>query len=545
MFNALEKLPSDFYVFHSYVILDVRDGVVHESETDFVVFSESEGLLCIEAKAGRNISCEMGVWRYGSGQIMNDGGPFEQARKNKWKFSKMLRNRGMGPIADACKMQHAVWFPHMSRARANELDIPADMDRKLLMTEEDLRDPLPAVKRILSYQPSNRAEHALTTGQAKRLIREVLCPSFSIPISSTLDIDLGRQAFERLLREQMMVLDFLEEQPCVAINGAAGTGKTVVAIEKAQRSASAGERTLFLCFNRLLRDHLSDRYDDDLIDFFTVDGLAAKICRGDVSRLADALEDQYLEGVFPYTHVIVDEGQDFGQERLEESSILKKLSEIACAQEGGTFYVFYDKMQLVQAETLPECIREAECRVVLRRNCRNTENIAKTSVKSLHIDKDPLMKEGGIKGALPKLFFSEAGSGQTKAIDAALEDCVSEGYKEIVIISCTTLDKSVALERVSDGMYVWKGKRFPITTCRRFKGLEADAVVLIDVTKESFEDGKDMLLYVGSSRARFCLNMVCRMTDDECIEVLRRYGRKDARRPKKALAACLNALIQN
>ena len=52
-FNALETLPDDYYVFHSFSIVTTNDGKIEESETDFIVFNQSLGIMCIEAKAGR------------------------------------------------------------------------------------------------------------------------------------------------------------------------------------------------------------------------------------------------------------------------------------------------------------------------------------------------------------------------------------------------------------------------------------------------------------------------------------------------------------
>jgi hypothetical protein len=53
MFSALEKLPDDYYVFHSLKISDVVENTFYESETDFVVFNVDKGILCLEAKAGQ------------------------------------------------------------------------------------------------------------------------------------------------------------------------------------------------------------------------------------------------------------------------------------------------------------------------------------------------------------------------------------------------------------------------------------------------------------------------------------------------------------
>lgn len=53
------------------------------------------------------------------------------------------------------------------------------------------------------------------------------------------------------------------------------------------------------------------------------------------------------------------------------------------------------------------------------------------------------------------------------------------------------------------------------TTYRKFKGLEADAVILIDVYKNIFFNENVLLFYVGTSRARISLDIITGMNDEE------------------------------
>src|SRR5690606_1112039 len=62
-----------------------------------------------------------------------------------------------------------------------------------------------------------------------------------------------------LTRRQAMILDMLRRQRRVMISGGAGTGKTLIAREKAVRLADEGLRTLLVCFNRGLADHLREQ----------------------------------------------------------------------------------------------------------------------------------------------------------------------------------------------------------------------------------------------------------------------------------------------
>ena len=83
MFDALKKLPEDYYIVHSFKNVYVEENILHEGEADFVIFNPTKGLLCIEAKAGA-VNYEDGYWKYESGHIMKHGVPYKHAEENKW-----------------------------------------------------------------------------------------------------------------------------------------------------------------------------------------------------------------------------------------------------------------------------------------------------------------------------------------------------------------------------------------------------------------------------------------------------------------------------
>ena len=54
VFKALQKqLPDTYTVFYSVQWVDEINGVKKESESDFLIFSESDGFLTCEVKGGR------------------------------------------------------------------------------------------------------------------------------------------------------------------------------------------------------------------------------------------------------------------------------------------------------------------------------------------------------------------------------------------------------------------------------------------------------------------------------------------------------------
>ena len=98
------------------------------------------------------------------------------------------------------------------------------------------------------------------------------------------ELGIKRNAFNRLLKEQANILNFLEEQPYAVINGAAGTGKTMIALEKSRRHAEDGEKVLFLCFNRFLCEYFKTNYSHDNITYNTIDGFACSFCRTETAN---------------------------------------------------------------------------------------------------------------------------------------------------------------------------------------------------------------------------------------------------------------------
>lgn len=542
MFSALSLLPDDYYVIHSFKSVFVEANILHESETDFVVFNPNKGILCLEAKAG-NVKYSNGEWQYASGKIMKHGGPYNQAARNKWNLLGILQNSSLKELQRRIKFLHAVWFPSVKSTDLNSTHFPAEFDRNITMTMEALQNPQLYLDKIFDIELDNHIQTDLSESEVKRLIREIICPEFNIFPASSFDSDLKKITFHRSLKEQQGILNYLVEQKSAVINGAAGTGKTMIAIEKAYRHAKDGEKVLFLCYNAYLKDHLERDYYHKNIDYYTIAGFACKLCKTDspdFSAANDQLIDMYVAQSFPYMHVIVDEGQDFGQDGIEEANILQTIHDIILYRDDiGSFYIFYDKLQLIQGHHIPQYISDADCKLTLYRNCRNTENIATTSLKPL-TERIPKLYEGAVKGSLARLHYRENNDAVALRVADIITGLDQEGINDVVILTCDTEERSCLATYVKNGKY--KKKLF--TTCRKFKGLEADAIVLIDIDVETFSAENVLRYYVGASRARIRLEMVTTMNDESCCYVLENYIHytKKIKKPRRELALALNAL---
>ncbi len=541
MFSALEKLSDQYYVVHSFKNVHVTDNVMHEGETDFLVFHPEKGIICIEAKAG-NVRYSNGMWCYSDGKPMKHGGPYNQASSNKWDLLGSIQRSALSDLQYRCKLLHAVWFPSVKKSDLRSERFPAEFDRRITMTMEALNDPQNALDDIFSIELGKGIKTELSESDTKRLLREIICPEFNIFPTRGFDIELKKITFHRLLKEQQGILNYLIDQRTAVINGAAGTGKTMIAVEKATRHANEGEKVLFLCYNVFLKDYLEDTYGNENIDYCTIAGFACSICHKSEPNYSEASEriiDMYLTGRFPYRHVIVDEGQDFGNDDIEEADILNTIYETVTESDtAGTFYVFYDSLQMIQSHKLPAFISEADCKLTLYKNCRNTHNIAITSLRPIS-ERTPKLFEGAMSGVPAGIHYVDDAGEAGKAVKEVITALKNDGINDVVLLTCETENVSCLSTEVKDGKVF--GKQF--TTCRKYKGLEADAIILTDVGKDIFESEKVLRFYVGASRARVRLEVITTMNDEDCTDVLKNVlqYKKRIKKPKRDLAVALNA----
>ena len=544
MFDCLKKLSNEYYVFHSFKIVNVIEDTIFESETDFVIFNPAKGILCLEAKAG-HVKYEEGEWKYGSGHIMGHGGPYRQAASGKWKLRDYIKSRGLDYILGRCKLLHAVWFPSIEKEAFDSITLPSDADINLTLTADSFENIEQEISDIFDIELQNGVETKMTPVDSKKIVEQVLAPTFNLVPIANMKLENQQIVFKRMLKEQIALLSYLEEQDNAVINGLAGTGKTVMAVEKAKRHADNGEKVLFLCYNFFLKDYLQNTYAHSNVDYYTIDGLACKLCdtiTPNYNRLKETLEEMYLEETFPYKHIIIDEGQDFGKERLNDIAIIELLkSNVVDEDKNGTFYLFYDKNQMVQSSSLPSYIDNSDCKLTLYRNCRNTENIAITSLRLLGSEKRPRLFDDAIIGDSPEMFFAENVTKTIVTINSIIDSAWESGYDNIQILTCKTEEKSIISDECSTGTYLYKTKKIPFTTCRKYKGLEADVIIIVDLDNGVFNESAERIMYVGSSRARYKLFLVANINDDECENILAAKNIKKSKKPKKAFAAMYNA----
>ncbi len=545
MFDELNQLSEEYYVFHSFEIVTIKGNQILESETDFVIFHPKKGLICLEAKAGQ-VKYENGYWQYGSGKIMKHNGPYIQAKRNKWKLRDYMIDHGLEYECNNCKKLHAVWFPDVPSSKFDGVNLPGEGDVRITLTADTFGNIQEEIDKIFEFDGQDKCTTNLSDKSVQKLLERVLAPSFNLISLQQIEQERNKNVFKRMLREQVALLNYLDEQNNAIINGLAGTGKTVMAVEKARRHSEKGEKVLFLCYNAFLNEHLRESYPYPHVSYYTVAGLSQKICeKVDYKSLQEKLTQMFLEGTFPYQHVIIDEGQDFGKDEIDEVEIIELLKENAINNEdkNGTFYLFYDKNQMIQSKKVPKYIEEADCKLTLYRNCRNTENIALTSLRLLGTDKVPKLYPDAVMGDLPVIGFGATKEETISLLNREIDNYIDAGYNSITVLTCKTEESSIIADCCSDSKYNYKRGYVKFTTCRKFKGLESDVIIVVDIDKDTFDDDGEQLMYVGTSRARFKLSCIINMTDEECIEIMEDRKIKHNRNTLKSFATAFNAKV--
>ena len=282
------------------------------------------------------------------------------------------------------------------------------------------------------------------------------------------------------------------------------------------------------------------------VSYYTVAGLSQKLCeKVDYKALQEKLTQMFLEGTFLYQHVIIDEGQDFGKEEIDEVEIIKLLRVNAVGNEerNGTFYLFYDKNQRIQSKKTPKYIEDADCKLTLYRNCRNTENIALTSLRLLGSNKGTKLYPDAVMGDLPEIGFYSSKEETIELLNLEIDKYIDTGYNNITILTCKTEESSIIADCCKDSKYNYKRGYIKFTTCRKFKGLESDVVIVVDINKDTFANEGEQLMYVGTSRARFKLSCIVNMSENECLTLMEEREIKHNRNTFKSFATVFNAKV--
>jgi ATP:corrinoid adenosyltransferase len=502
-----------------------------------VVIVPGAGVLCIEAKSYVWRDAD-GMWHYGPHEPGVERSPFDQAGSTLWAIVKWLEKRGLPPVLSAI----AVMVPDID-VRVDGIDDGASIewltwqliDRSRYRSRslaQHVLACLDAQRELLVTPPQ-----PLTHEDAARIIRmlraEVECYE-----SPRARIEAAPAEAKRYTDEQFGVLDAFTGNERLLVNGLAGTGKTLLAIEIVRRAVGSGKRVLFACFNTMLGEWLAQE-TAPLGDACTactvhaymreVAGTLADPPAEDSAYWEEALPAAALDvltgpaGAPPYDLVVLDEAQDV----ITFGAYLDVLdASLAGGLAGGRWVFFGDFAKQAIYRPLGGSPERVIARYIgypppvvrLDRNCRNTPRVAHAAgaiagFREGEGYRATLREDDGREAAV---LYYDGATTRTKQLLAALDLLRADGFNpgEIVVLSRRNAERSSA---AGVDTTPWRDRLRPLAeaggthtgydSIYRFKGREAPAVVLCDIDplaewrEDSTEDDVRGLLYVGATRA--------------------------------------------
>lgn len=512
-YNAASELPDDYTVLYSYKYKLENDEKIEQiCEADFVI-NPSLGYLVVEVKQG-DVAFINGCWHeFKKSQYTPlNKDPVEQAQRAMFAILDRYKEKANSNFP--LKIRYAVCFPECSKISGQ---LPSDLDEKSIILESNLENLHDKILEV--FDVADKKQERVATDL---LIKKVLAPSFKVFARLEDKIEQFNQQTKRVLtEEQERILEETELDKRKIFFGAAGTGKTFIAMEKAKRLASSGQRVLLTCFNKNLAKYLQDNMPTEItianFHNFIEDTLREK---GFTVNPPEELEnlDKYYKETLPdlafdyfsdaqegekYDAVIVDEGQDFREEWIICLETMLK--------DNGEFYIFADPHQNIFKSNVDKLKEMAVSKHRLTRNMRNTEIINDWFNK--YIPKENTISVRSFhKGGMPVAYFNwQKPQEEKRQIIKEVGRLVSQGMRveRILILSPHRKENSslASVDKLREWPLVeWNSKQPGIrfATIRSFKGLEADIVFLIGKKKGSYAC-TDADIYVGASRARFLL----------------------------------------
>ncbi len=538
IFDYLETDPAteDWIVLHSLNLSKHAKRLY--GEIDFVVMAPGLGIFCLEIKSGGVIR-EVGVWKYINrfGDVTESTrGPFKQAREGMFGLKEAVERKfGSTHRLSNLLYGYGVMFPHIVFQSPDP-----EIESWQIYDRNSRKYPISDFIKLLAKHFIKNVENYGWFDKRK-----------SIPDKASIDLLVSflRGDFEKLVvpknflydveqrldtytKEQYECLDHLEFNKRCLFRGAAGTGKTMIAIESARKALFKNKKVLFLCFNSLLSYRLSKQFSDTFYKngsfIGSFHGYLSKICQKENIARNEKSDDYFnielpllaldkidTGKVEPFDKLIIDEGQDLIRE--EYLDVLNGL--LKGGLSGGNWHIFCDfEKQAIYSDLSPDImLKQLETRAnfvqfKLNINCRNTKPIGEEISLICDLEKTSYLPNN-LDGIPVEYYFYDDSKDQINKLQSILTKLKRQKIfsDKITLLSPVKFEHSVAskLDRNifniktlnKEYLYLGNFKDLTFSTIQSFKGLENSYIIMTDIEKIE-EKEFNRLLYVGMSRAK-------------------------------------------
>ncbi|HHT78962.1 MAG TPA: ATP-binding domain-containing protein, partial [Actinobacteria bacterium] len=546
VFNLLRDAPEtdDWVALHSYNLPNQVTCIGRE--IDFLVMVPQKGLFVLEVKSGNAIQRKDGEWeiRNSDGRAIyaSEEGPFKQALRAMYSLHENLKKWfGLESRYNSFLITYGVVFPEID-FNYSDLEIEKwrvfDNNTKYSITEYInvlFENSLKTYKNESWYNPGK--SHPLKK-DISELLRQ-LRGSFEFNEVLSDKVNKIEKRINAFTNEQYDCLDALEENERCIFKGAAGTGKTMLALEAAKRSISEDKYTLIICFNRLLASWLQyqlKEYFPESENKYHVapflDYLESLTRKHGYFKLPDRTDSHYYSEDLPdyalkvlekypfskFDRLIIDEGQDL----INEEYLLVMDSLLKGGLKEGNWNIFCDlERQNIYNKKLN--VREMLSLIKsygdftsykLTVNCRNTIEIADEVYKLSGFNYKRCLSEH-LTGIPVEYGFYENDMEQVILLEEVISSLHKNKIKpdDITILSPFRLQNSCVkslrkkpnfeiINLSEDHERFLTRDTYTFSTIHKFKGMENLYIIITDINETKDSEYYKNLLYIGMSRAK-------------------------------------------
>jgi len=520
------------YLFHSLSIMKTGNTKL-KAEVDFV-YLDNECILFFEVKGGevKFNSLTNEWWVLGGTER---GNPFTQAYKCLFQTrdnllpdlfkSRSISQRlifGIGVLFPECLTPSE--FRKTTRTQM-------EFDPELIYDYNDHKQYalITYIKKVKNYW-ANHPQFVNRTGLSSKEVRTISKYfrqdlHFRLPVSDLLKNEDGET--QKFTGMQMCFLDNLKLNPGKGgiITGGPGTGKTILALELFKRKIQEGKKTLLICYNKNLAEHLNSvcksykldcQYEIRNIHRLYRDENFVKINTGQIIDTPEywslTLPLLFVQNLIEikkecFDYIIVDEGQDILNEYHFDalSKILKG------GLESGNWAVFMDKdyqnIYNPEVEEYFSYMKEVfPCFVnVLGLNCRNTISTIKRASVQTGFPEMPCLRTNETWKSEIK-FYSSNVDLKNKINDTILKlenDGIEREYITILCLENAQLVEIIGSnpKQYVEGAFVVPGK-INVSTIHAYKGLENKFILICGPQNYDPNDKTQMsLIFIANTRA--------------------------------------------
>ena len=505
-------------VYYSMPLLNYRSDGLRRGEADFVLFHPSHGLLVWEVKGG-GVHFENNSWYSTNAQGTHR---IKDPTLQLNKAIASLHQNWRKPMGESFRLPTGrnLVFPE---TEASGVALPPGLERMDLIDRHDLAAlDREALIRQFKRWP-NQDALPISAMEQTRLVTKVLNPSFQLVPSPGSDIDWIEDRLVQLSNQQKWALELLRFVPQLTITGGAGTGKTLLARQKAQDLLDEGKRVLVLCFNQNLGESLRSGLGDALenhpqsLTVATFHDFARDLIERTggnwpvpedpaeqpdfyENRVPEMLEEALQRDGTTYDALVVDEAQDFAPMWL--------LTLAEALTETPSVCLFADPSQNLYGRDfeLPTDIfaQMPAYPFHLSYNCRNAREIAQWLNE--RFEAASLPAEDLPSSGIPVTEHTwKSVDEQAEQLLAAWDRLRERGIEDsqITVLSPYRPEKSAGIRALGEAR---PKNRANTSTINAFKGLQSPYVLMVDMDTSAFAN-RDDVWYVGATRATVSLQV--------------------------------------